>query len=222
MTTMDPIGWARKQLEKSTNCIEFDPTNHTYHLKGFSDLPSVSSIVAHVSNYGDLPDRVLVEAARQGTEAHRAVLNYEMLGDLDEDNNPHVDAWRKFREGNPHLWHIGSEVMLYHSCLLYAGTLDMVAYDDKESSYRVIDLKTGASRRDKSWQVQTSLYSMLLDDVLNRDLKGSAKVRVGNPIIVWTGGGKTVFVPRADSIAASAWGINRYVKEATSWNWKEL
>lgn len=73
------------ELKKSP--VVFNEENHTYHL-GDIELKGITSTLIHrafPNKYADVPESVLAEAARKGTELHKAIEFYDNFGGS-EDN----------------------------------------------------------------------------------------------------------------------------------------
>lgn len=107
--------------------LTFDEPTHTYRYNGVV-VPSVTSIIAPLTDYGMIPAGVLESARQQGQHIHsmvefdcRKVLNVRTLPPW---MLPYYAAWNRFKaEVGFELWE--SEQMVYHPKFGYAGKLDL-------------------------------------------------------------------------------------------------
>lgn len=129
--------------------LSFDSESHVYTYRGF-ELPSVTQIMKPMSMmlYNSVPLESLYAASDRGTRAHEQVSNYVLYGivEEDEDTKPYVDAFLEFENAYHPQW-IASEYRTFHKSLMYAGTIDLVAYiePDDGSGVDLIDLKCTSS-----------------------------------------------------------------------------
>lgn len=140
----------------------FEPIAHVYTWQG-RVVPSVTQLLAPIKpDFSMVPPAVLEAKRALGVLVHEAC-EYDDDGDLDEESlpdqaAPYVAAWRKFR-ADTRCKILANERKLFHSGLLYAGTLDRFA--EIRGELWVIDLKTAAHPH-PSYGVQTAGYAELL------------------------------------------------------------
>lgn len=140
--------------------LVFDSARHEYRLGG-RVLPSVTSILAPLQDFGSVPAEVLERAAEFGSHVHQAVHLFNE-GTLDEDALdpalvPYLHDWKKFIcDLNVEVTQ--SELRMTHSKLGFAGTVDSVAIVGGKLT--VIDVKTGQVPR--SVGPQLAAYAELL------------------------------------------------------------
>lgn len=125
--------------------LAFDEATHTYTYRG-KVVPSVTQILAPLSNLDMVPSITLAAASAFGTATHLAC-ELDDLGELDEGSldpglKPVLHAWRKFSQEHGVRW-IGIEQRVYHPTLRYAGTLDRCGWVDGEMA--IVDIKTSTS-----------------------------------------------------------------------------
>ncbi len=106
--------------------LHLDPATHTYTLGGVV-LPSVSEIIAPLTNYDSIPASVLGFARDRGHAVHKMC---ELFDRMDLDTNeldprlvPYLDAWMLFCREHEPFW-TSIEVSESHRTLKYAGTPD--------------------------------------------------------------------------------------------------
>lgn len=124
--------------------LAFDEATHTYTYNG-AVVPSVTQILAPMSNLDAVPSITLAAASAFGVASHLAC-ELDDLGELDETTLdpelvPILEAWRKFSQDHNVVWS-GIEERVYHPTLRYAGTLDRYGLVDGEDA--VVDIKTTA------------------------------------------------------------------------------
>ena len=143
--------------------LSFNAATHTYTWKG-AVVPSVTKIIAPLSDYSAIPAGVLEKARQEGQYIHSMVEWYED-GVLDEANlpqwmRPRLAAWKKFKAESG--WETdASEKRLYHRTFGYAGTLDLCGTAPKLKDAKgraLIDLKRSLYA-DPSTGVQTAAYA---------------------------------------------------------------
>lgn len=123
--------------------VDFDPVEHVYRARGHI-VPSVTTILRPLMDFGGVPADVLARAAEFGTHAHQAV-DLHNKGTLDEASldpslAPYLAGWRLFlSESGAHV--VGSELRVYHPGLRYAGTLDTLVR--LRGKVVLVDVKTG-------------------------------------------------------------------------------
>lgn len=165
--------------------LQFDEASHTYTLGG-KVLPSVTSILSMVSDYGDISPEVLARKATLGHQVHESC-QLLIENDLDEgwlaenlpEVVPYVDGFKKFcADLSPRF--IRVEQRLHHARLHYAGTLDLVA--EILSNDWLIDIKTTVEIKPVAG-LQTAAYNAMLPKpakhrgVLQLKADGSYKLR---------------------------------------------
>jgi hypothetical protein len=124
--------------------LTFEADSHTYTFEGRM-VPSVTQILAPLSNLQMVDPGVLAAAGAFGTAVHRAA-ELDDLGELDEETldpalDPYLAAWRRFSKDHAVTWDL-IEGRVHNKAMGYAGTVDrygMVGRDDA-----VVDLKSSA------------------------------------------------------------------------------
>ena len=124
--------------------IEFDEPSHTYTIDG-KVIPSVTQILAPLTDLSKIPWAVLEAKRRLGTDVHKAAELYDN-GRLDESSvsdraRPYLEAYKSFLSAT------GAVVLLnehrvYHPIRHYAGTLDRL-YDIDGVEW-LVDIKTSS------------------------------------------------------------------------------
>ena len=121
--------------------FSFDEPTHTYYLDGVK-IPSVSEIIAPLSDYSNIGKALLENAANYGKAVHKTIELY-IKGTLDEDNlsEPLKRALAEYQKMVQEYYMRGCEIifceaMLYDEKLIFAGTLDIIAEE------AIIDIKT--------------------------------------------------------------------------------
>lgn len=124
--------------------LTFEPDSHTYRMDGVI-IPSVTQILAPLSDFSDVPADVLKAASEFGTAVHRAcelddrrTLN---VSTLDAALLPYLCAWRIFCKDFDAQWAM-IESFVYHPTLRYCGQLDRFGMLAKNKY--VVDIKTTA------------------------------------------------------------------------------
>lgn len=117
----------------------FNEKTHTYYLSGVK-IPSVSEIIAPLSDYSNINPDVLQRACRYGSAVHKTIELY-LKGTLDEDNlneklkQPLAEFVRYYFSSN--VSDVKDfELKRYDLKRKFAGTIDLIA-DNK-----IIDYKT--------------------------------------------------------------------------------
>lgn len=147
----------------------FDEATHTYSL-GDMRLPSVTQILKPVVNFDFVPPDVLAYKCHLGIAVHRAC---ELLdqNNLDESSVsppliPYIEAWKLFKE-QTEFQVLMNEQKMYHSSLLYAGTLDRVGVLNGRKV--ILDLKTSTAL--SKWVgLQLAGYSLLYKSMCGESL----------------------------------------------------
>jgi hypothetical protein len=121
--------------------LTFDEASHSYHVDGVY-VPSVTTILKPLSQYGQVNPAVLAKAAELGTMVHAATELYD-LGTLDEDDldpvlRPYLDAWIRFRK-EVDFQPVTVEKRLYHATFGYCGTSDRTGI--VRGKMAVVDIK---------------------------------------------------------------------------------
>ena len=156
--------------------LEFDEESHVYALNGV-EIPSVTQLLKLLpgSDYANVPETVLANAARRGTAVHEAIEYYIRYGveEYDDELAPYVGAFKQF-------WNeigavpIGNEIPLYYDdtdneeCKMlygtgYAGTADMLAAAD--GKVLLMDFKCTSSVSKglrKKYAIQLEAYAQAL------------------------------------------------------------
>ncbi len=126
--------------------LSFDEAKHEYRWSG-AVVPSVTKIIAPLSDFSAIPSGVLEKARQEGKAIHSLVEWFED-GVLDEAGlpewlQPHLAAWKKFKAESG--WETdASEKRLYHKTYGYAGTLDLCGVAPKLKGIKgrgLVDLK---------------------------------------------------------------------------------
>lgn len=142
--------------------LEFLEEGHIYIYDGIP-IPSVSDIVKFVfpDKYGEVPEHILQEAAKFGTEMHSIVEEYEDHKTRDFYTITQeilLDDYKKLKKEN-NLEVVKKEQMI-HNKDIYAGRYDQLAKQGDKTV--LIDLKFTAEL-DYEWlQLQLSLYNMVV------------------------------------------------------------
>lgn len=136
--------------------LAFDAARHEYRVRG-RVVPSVTTVLGILTDFGAVPAEVLARAAEFGTHVHQAcaLWNRGILDEaaLDPALAPYLAQWQRFVvESGAEIR--DSELPVYHRGLNYAGTLDVLA--DWKGQRCVIDIKTGVVPR--SVGAQTEAY----------------------------------------------------------------
>lgn len=127
--------------------LQFDAVRHEYRVGG-RVVPSVTTVLAILTDFGAVPAEVLARAAEFGTHVHQACALWN-AGRLDEDSldpalAPYLAQWQRFvAESGAEIR--DSELAVHHRGLNYAGTLDVLA--EWRNGLCIIDIKTGAVPR---------------------------------------------------------------------------
>lgn len=160
-----------KILDLIRQDLEFVENTHQYSLKGMI-LPSVSEVIKPLSQkvYGDISSSVLEQAAERGTNVHFYIEQYlkaDWKPTLNEETEGYFNAFLealkepifKNYKGN-----FESELRIYSPSLLYAGTLDMMIFDDTGKNATIIDFKTTVAEHPKLWSVQLTGYKRMVEE----------------------------------------------------------
>ncbi|MDB5975199.1 MAG: hypothetical protein JWR07_1959 [Nevskia sp.] len=124
--------------------LTFDELSHTYTFEGRT-VPSVTQLLAPLSNLQMVDPAVLRAAADFGTAVHKAC-ELDDLGELDEESldpalGPYLSAWRKFSAEHAVKWTL-IEGRMHNQAMGYAGTVDR--YGAVRGDDAVVDLKSSA------------------------------------------------------------------------------
>lgn len=146
--------------------LEFDPGSHVYRLGG-AVVPSVTTIIRPLQDFGAVPAGVLAQKAALGTAVHLAC-ELDDAGELDDgETDPvvmgYVNGWRRFlRDTEARV--LMCEQRLAHAGLRYAGTLDrvLVGARGRHGLAMLVDLKTSVQMA-PSFGVQLAGYQLLLE-----------------------------------------------------------
>jgi hypothetical protein len=142
--------------------LDFVESTHTYTLYG-QKIPSVTQLMAPLSAavYNGINTEVLNRAADKGTEVHQAAENYANFGieDISPERRGYFEGFRKwFDEVKPVV--VSTEFQTYHKYLIYAGTVDLLAY--LNGKLYVIDYKTTYRVEKMLTRVQLEAYKQAL------------------------------------------------------------
>ena len=133
--------------------LTFEPVSHTYAYNGVV-LPSVTQILAPITDWSFLSDEDKAWYADRGTAVHTATA-LDDLGDLVEESvhesiRGYLESWRGLlRDASIEL--LSVEERVCHPALGYAGTLDRRALVNKR--HAVIDIKAGVKLASHGVQV---------------------------------------------------------------------
>ncbi len=125
--------------------IEFHDEGHKYIVDG-QRWPSVTQILAPLSDFSAVPPQVLERARWFGQCVHKAV-ELKVKGTLDADSLDEpvretlaqFDAVMAVKGFKP----MSAELRVGHPRLKYAGTLDLIAVDSHTGKPVLVDIKTG-------------------------------------------------------------------------------
>ena len=140
--------------------IEFIEESHTYLVDGMI-VPSVTQIMKPLSDqyYGATSPEVLQNAARRGTEVHKAIYDLEQTGMAQEGNaSPYVQNYlvaKKLKGFKP----LMQEFQLTDG--VFCGTLDMLA--ELNGQQVIIDLKCTSQLNKELAEVQLAGYQELCE-----------------------------------------------------------
>lgn len=145
--------------------LKFDASAHRYTWNG-SPVPSVTDVLAPLSDFRFVKDDVMRAARDLGSAVHRAI-ELDSLGDLDDASlDPalvgFVEQYRAF-ERETGFETAYTELRLFSARYGYAGTMDIVGTfpDDRERGvFSLVDTKSGAVP--KTARPQTAGYANLL------------------------------------------------------------
>lgn len=149
---------------------------HEYKLNGLK-IPSVTQVIEDVFPMSEfIPKELLKQKADLGKKIHSTTELYDK-GTLDEKSlhsilQNYLNQWIKFRKDynvqfNLELLSENIELMAYHSVYKFAGRIDRTCLVSKEKS--IIDIKSGTEQ--KTHQLQTAAYSMLVNQLLDKKLQ---------------------------------------------------
>lgn len=124
--------------------LTFEPGSHIYRMDGII-IPSVTQILAPLSDFSGVPADVLQAASEFGTAVHRACELHDrrVLEEktLDPALFPYLNAWKEFCFDFDAQWAM-IESAVYHPTLRYCGQLDRFGKLGKDKY--VVDIKTTA------------------------------------------------------------------------------
>lgn len=121
--------------------LRFEPDGHRYYWNGVR-VPSVTSILAPLTDYSRMPRAVMDRARQEGEHIHKMIELY-LANNLDEKTlpdwlRPRLVAFRKFQVQTGFRCE-ASERAVYHVAHQYAGRLDLVG--ELGGQLAVIDIK---------------------------------------------------------------------------------
>ena len=143
--------------------LTFNEDRHEYFWDG-KIVPSVTKIIAPLSDYSHIQSGVMEKARAEGNAIHHMVEWFED-GVLDEANlpawmRPRLAAWKKFKAESG--WETDAcEKRLYHKQFGYAGTCDLCGTAPKFPKLKgrgIVDLKRSLYD-DPATGVQTAAYA---------------------------------------------------------------
>lgn len=125
--------------------LTLDAVKHEYREGGVL-IPSVTQILAPLSNFEFVHPEVLAAAQQFGTAVHLAC-ELDDLGKLNTDSldsalMPYLNGWRKFSRDYAVSWE-AIESRVYSPTLRYAGTLDRAGLVSGKKA--IVDIKSGTS-----------------------------------------------------------------------------
>lgn len=158
----------KKRLDEAFSGLTLDEDTHTYCLNGIN-LPSVSEIIRPLSDriYGNIDMNILQKAAQKGTDVHFDIQQYLETGWMPDPGSERYGYFLGFLEW----WEknqysvIETEQKMYHKSFLYAGTTDLIAFDEREQLH-LIDFKTTVDAHPKLWSVQLTAYEKQLEQIV--------------------------------------------------------
>jgi hypothetical protein len=123
--------------------LTFDAQSHTYYAQ-YRVVPGVTSVLAPLNDFKGVPPFVLERARQFGVHVHAAVdmYNQHILDEpaLDEVLRPRLSAYKRFLSETGFVV-TGSECIVSHKPLFYAGTCDLTG--TMRGSTWVVDIKSG-------------------------------------------------------------------------------
>jgi hypothetical protein len=154
--------------------LTFDPIKHEYR-DGTRVVPSVTQILAPLSNFDFVDPGVLRAAQNFGSAVHLACELWD-LGTLNRDAldpalEPYLQGWVTFCREHACDWTgtgAGIELRVHNQAMGYAGTLDRVGQVDSELA--MVDIKSG-SRLFPSTGPQTAAYAHAHMPAIARSIK---------------------------------------------------
>jgi len=197
----------------------YDDEKHTYSLPGIGVLPGPSVVLDQMGFVSEFA-KSSPKARRFGHHAHKMV-QLDINNNLDENTLSEgllnsFKAWRKFRKDNPQLIPILDRIEKpsFHPIYLYAGTPDLLMYEQKKNyiDYHLIDIKTGCYS--PSYELQTAAY----EGILKHWMKLRPSIQFKRSILFLND--KTdepKLQPLTDKTAWNAW-----LNTLGCYNWKKL
>ena len=142
--------------------LEFDEKTHIYRLNGII-IPSVSAIMEPLSNakYANISESTLDRAAEKGTSVHNSIENWIKFGfmDVEPEYAGYFEAFTQwFEEYSPSI--VASEVRVCNRLMMYAGTVDLIAYIDNKLT--LVDYKSTYTLSKMTCGVQLEAYARAL------------------------------------------------------------
>lgn len=136
-----------------TSCTTFAK----YFFQSFDKIGIANSLTATHPNYADITPQKLVEEwdaiAIEGSFIHAEIENF-----LKENAEPirlkskTAIEWLKKNILESDKYDVFSEVIIYSKELKLAGTVDLLLYDKKEDTYKILDWKTNKKLDTQSFQ----------------------------------------------------------------------
>jgi len=144
----------------NTSPVAFDSVSHTYTLNG-RQLRGITGTLIHrafPNLYGDVPESVLRNAARKGSELHAQIEMHDLLGG--DAPNERVAAYDRVKRENG-LTTVANEYLV-SDCETYASSIDIVCeYGDGQVA--LIDTKTTYDLHKDVVALQLGIYKMLFE-----------------------------------------------------------
>lgn len=140
--------------------LVFDPAAHAYRFEG-TKLPSVTGILAPLSDFSRVPPDVLERKRQIGTAVHLAC-EWDDEDALDDAATPalimgYVEGWRMFKR-DMQVAVLHKEARVHHPQRHYCGTLDRILRMRGKPMPQLVDIKTSAQIQ-KAVGPQTAGYA---------------------------------------------------------------
>jgi hypothetical protein len=155
--------------------LKFEEEGHVYT---YNDevVPSVTQVMAPISNLDGIPEHHLENARQRGTAVHRATELYDFgeLGEIDMELEPYLEAWKQFLHCyNPEI--IAIERKLFSEKRKYAGTIDRVLKIKRKRT--LVDIKATADNV-ATVGPQTAAYQRLWEENYGEQIQERWSVRL--------------------------------------------
>lgn len=154
--------------------LTFEEATHTYRLNGII-VPSVTQLTKLLPNddYAGIPNSILENAAKRGTEVHESIETFIKYGidDCRSEYLPYYNAFKRFWKSQNGAVAIANELPVYYDDTdvpqlrelygtAYAGTLDMLAVLDGKLT--LLDFKCTTKVYENKYALQLEAYSRAL------------------------------------------------------------